>query len=160
MGRSFARSVRCCIMEYHIIGSIFVAIIGEVSNTVWWIFSAKELHLQNSIWDVPLHLGSFGRREGGQRARPLPFSILGLPQSSWLDYGYLFQSVGFFDNILLYLFSQNFSKSLTVNLIISSPPPHNDAVGLDHLALITCCLQLEWDGIWFQPHIIWKWALC
>ena len=37
--------------------------------------------------------------------------------------------------------SQNFSKPLTVNLIISSPPLRN-AMGLDHLALITCCLQL------------------
>ena len=26
--------------------------------------------------------------------------------------------------------------------MISSPPLHNDAMGLDHLALITCFLQL------------------
>ena len=30
-------------MEYHIRGSIFGEILGKVSNTVWRIFSAKEL---------------------------------------------------------------------------------------------------------------------
>ena len=198
MGRSFARSFRWCIMEYHIRGSIFGEILGKVSNTVWRIFSAKELiehetpppswkisfkisilffetlpliRLRNicvlaemggtplcgkyfsyktyggfggtfptplqktfakQYWTHSLTLGVIWEERGRSKGYTAlnPFSILGFPQSSWLDYGTLLQSVGFFD------------KHSSLSIFPDSPPLHNDATGLDHLALITCCPQL------------------